>query len=106
MLSVFYTSVSLREAEENRRKEHEAAIRIQSWFRACKVRAYLRYNLLCVCLSVCVFVRSKSVSRKKNDFCDTFNCLWQEKNMDLNNLCSNFRPAFFFAFRGAKTFKS
>ncbi|XP_075906390.1 spermatogenesis-associated protein 17 [Nelusetta ayraudi] len=32
-----------REAEENRQKEHDAAILIQSWFRACKVRAYLRH---------------------------------------------------------------
>nr|XP_054587850.1 LOW QUALITY PROTEIN: spermatogenesis-associated protein 17 [Nothobranchius furzeri] len=32
-----------REAEENRQKESRAATRIQSWFRACKVRAYLSY---------------------------------------------------------------
>ncbi|MEQ2198030.1 hypothetical protein XENOCAPTIV_006580 [Xenoophorus captivus] len=32
-----------RQAEENRQKENQAAIRIQSWFRACKVRAYLSH---------------------------------------------------------------
>uniref|UniRef100_A0A3Q2P7Q3 Spermatogenesis associated 17 n=1 Tax=Fundulus heteroclitus TaxID=8078 RepID=A0A3Q2P7Q3_FUNHE len=32
-----------RQAEENRQKETQAAIRIQSWFRACKVRAYLSH---------------------------------------------------------------
>ncbi|KAK2920364.1 spermatogenesis-associated protein 17 [Channa argus] len=31
------------QAEENRQREYEAATRIQSWFRACKVRAYLRH---------------------------------------------------------------
>lgn len=52
LLSVFfYRCVSLREAEENRLKEHDAAILIQSWFRACKVRAYLRY---CVFVSLSV----------------------------------------------------
>ncbi|TMS13055.1 hypothetical protein E3U43_018130 [Larimichthys crocea] len=30
-------------AEENRQKENQAATRIQSWFRACKVRAYLSH---------------------------------------------------------------
>uniref|UniRef100_A0A8C6NPR4 Uncharacterized protein n=1 Tax=Nothobranchius furzeri TaxID=105023 RepID=A0A8C6NPR4_NOTFU len=38
-----------REAEENRQKESRAATRIQSWFRACKVRAYLRYDLFDIC---------------------------------------------------------
>ncbi|XP_033872899.3 spermatogenesis-associated protein 17 isoform X1 [Acipenser ruthenus] len=32
-----------RVAEENRRKEHKAALLIQSWFRGCRVRAYLRH---------------------------------------------------------------
>ncbi|XP_056333388.1 spermatogenesis-associated protein 17 [Danio aesculapii] len=32
-----------RIAEENRQKENEAAVRIQSWFRGCQVRAYLRH---------------------------------------------------------------
>ncbi|XP_047219642.1 spermatogenesis-associated protein 17 [Girardinichthys multiradiatus] len=32
-----------RQAEENRQKENQAAVRIQSWFRACKVRAYLSH---------------------------------------------------------------
>ncbi|KAK2854225.1 hypothetical protein Q5P01_006886 [Channa striata] len=36
----FYRS---SQAEQHRRREHEAAIRIQSWFRACKVRAYLSH---------------------------------------------------------------
>ncbi|XP_071346179.1 spermatogenesis-associated protein 17 isoform X2 [Trachinotus anak] len=31
------------QAEENRQRENQAAIRIQSWFRACKVRAYLSH---------------------------------------------------------------
>ncbi|XP_040926009.1 spermatogenesis-associated protein 17 isoform X2 [Betta splendens] len=31
------------QAEENRRREHQAATQIQSWFRGCKVRAYLSY---------------------------------------------------------------
>ncbi|XP_013880496.1 spermatogenesis-associated protein 17 isoform X2 [Austrofundulus limnaeus] len=31
------------EAEENREEENRAVIRIQSWFRACKVRAYLSH---------------------------------------------------------------
>nr|XP_046239458.1 spermatogenesis-associated protein 17 [Scatophagus argus] len=31
------------QAEESRQKENQAAIRIQSWFRACKVRAYLSH---------------------------------------------------------------
>ncbi|XP_044058727.1 spermatogenesis-associated protein 17 isoform X2 [Siniperca chuatsi] len=31
------------QAEENRQKENQAATRIQSWFRACKVRAYLSH---------------------------------------------------------------
>ncbi|XP_038163563.1 spermatogenesis-associated protein 17 [Cyprinodon tularosa] len=31
------------QAEENRQKESQAAIKIQSWFRACRVRAYLRH---------------------------------------------------------------
>lgn len=33
------------QAEENRQRECQAATRIQSWFRACKVRAYLRYDV-------------------------------------------------------------
>ncbi|XP_077095928.1 spermatogenesis-associated protein 17 isoform X2 [Siphateles boraxobius] len=32
-----------RIAEENREKENEAAVRIQSWFRGCQVRAYLSH---------------------------------------------------------------
>ncbi|KAG8001450.1 Spermatogenesis-associated protein 17 [Nibea albiflora] len=32
-----------RHAEENRQKENQAATQIQSWFRACKVRAYLSH---------------------------------------------------------------
>ncbi|XP_018118095.1 spermatogenesis-associated protein 17 isoform X2 [Xenopus laevis] len=32
-----------RLAEDNRVKEYNAAVSIQSWFRGCKVRAYLRY---------------------------------------------------------------
>ncbi|XP_011403289.1 PREDICTED: spermatogenesis-associated protein 17-like [Amphimedon queenslandica] len=32
-----------REAEDWREKEYNAAIKIQSWFRGCRVRAYLRY---------------------------------------------------------------
>ncbi|XP_023280776.1 spermatogenesis-associated protein 17 isoform X2 [Seriola lalandi dorsalis] len=31
------------QAEENRQKENQAATRIQCWFRACKVQAYLRH---------------------------------------------------------------
>lgn len=31
-----------RKAEENRQQENAAAIKIQSWFRGCQVRAYLR----------------------------------------------------------------
>ncbi|KAF7655018.1 hypothetical protein LDENG_00061930, partial [Lucifuga dentata] len=31
------------QAEENRQKENQAAIQIQSWFRGCKVRAYLSH---------------------------------------------------------------
>ncbi|XP_041798652.1 spermatogenesis-associated protein 17 [Chelmon rostratus] len=31
------------QAEENRQRENQAASRIQSWFRACKVRAYLSH---------------------------------------------------------------
>lgn len=34
-----------READENREKENQAATQIQSWFRGCKVRAYLRYGI-------------------------------------------------------------
>ncbi|TWW67408.1 hypothetical protein D4764_02G0004490 [Takifugu flavidus] len=30
------------QAEQNRKKEHQAAVLIQSWFRGCKVRTYLR----------------------------------------------------------------
>ncbi|XP_062276734.1 spermatogenesis-associated protein 17 [Scomber scombrus] len=30
-------------AEENRQRDHQAATQIQSWFRACKVRAYLSH---------------------------------------------------------------
>uniref|UniRef100_A0A3B5K949 Spermatogenesis associated 17 n=1 Tax=Takifugu rubripes TaxID=31033 RepID=A0A3B5K949_TAKRU len=33
------------QAEQNRKKEHQAAVLIQSWFRGCKVRTYLRYSL-------------------------------------------------------------
>ncbi|XP_008308629.1 spermatogenesis-associated protein 17 isoform X2 [Cynoglossus semilaevis] len=32
-----------KQADENRQTENQAAIRIQSWFRACKVQAYLRH---------------------------------------------------------------
>ncbi|KAM4593983.1 spermatogenesis-associated protein 17 isoform 1-T1 [Odontesthes bonariensis] len=32
-----------RQAEENRQRETQAATRIQSWFRACRVRAYLSH---------------------------------------------------------------
>ncbi|KAJ1157600.1 hypothetical protein NDU88_010305 [Pleurodeles waltl] len=32
-----------RVAEEHRIKEHNAAVKIQSWFRGCQVRAYIRY---------------------------------------------------------------
>ncbi|XP_026149805.1 spermatogenesis-associated protein 17 isoform X2 [Mastacembelus armatus] len=39
----------MHEAEENRQREHDAATRIQSWFRACKVRAYVRNEYLCSC---------------------------------------------------------
>uniref|UniRef100_A0A7N8Y7H4 Uncharacterized protein n=1 Tax=Mastacembelus armatus TaxID=205130 RepID=A0A7N8Y7H4_9TELE len=37
-----YTASTVNHAEENRQREHDAATRIQSWFRACKVRAYVR----------------------------------------------------------------
>ncbi|XP_066497490.1 spermatogenesis-associated protein 17 isoform X2 [Hoplias malabaricus] len=37
----FYTRNRI--AEENRERENAAAIRIQSWFRGCKVRAYLSF---------------------------------------------------------------
>lgn len=55
--------VSPSQAEDNRQNENKAATRIQSWFRACKVRAYLRYNVYCVC-GECEFVRIKSVNQK------------------------------------------
>ncbi|XP_014846790.1 PREDICTED: spermatogenesis-associated protein 17 [Poecilia mexicana] len=32
-----------RQAEANRKEETQAAIRIQSWFRACRVRTYIRH---------------------------------------------------------------
>ncbi|NXP50619.1 SPT17 protein, partial [Heliornis fulica] len=32
-----------RSVDENRKREYKAAIKIQSWFRGCRVRAYLRY---------------------------------------------------------------
>uniref|UniRef100_A0A3B1J3C7 Spermatogenesis associated 17 n=1 Tax=Astyanax mexicanus TaxID=7994 RepID=A0A3B1J3C7_ASTMX len=32
-----------RIAEENRQREHDAAVKIQSWFRGCQVRAYLSH---------------------------------------------------------------
>uniref|UniRef100_A0A803JVS4 Spermatogenesis associated 17 n=1 Tax=Xenopus tropicalis TaxID=8364 RepID=A0A803JVS4_XENTR len=35
--------VAHRLAEDNRLKEYNAAVAIQSWFRGCQVRAYLRY---------------------------------------------------------------
>ncbi|XP_028856319.1 spermatogenesis-associated protein 17 [Denticeps clupeoides] len=35
--------VRIRIAEENRALEHAAAVKIQSWFRGCQTRAYLRY---------------------------------------------------------------
>lgn len=38
-------SVSLSQAEHNRKKEYQAAVRIQSWFRGCKVRTDLRYSV-------------------------------------------------------------
>lgn len=31
-----------RVADENREQEYKAAIKIQSWFRGCKVRAYIK----------------------------------------------------------------
>lgn len=55
--------LSIRQAEDNRQKENQAAIRIQSWFRACKVRAYLRYNGHCMC-GECAFVPFKSVNQR------------------------------------------
>ncbi|TNM90693.1 hypothetical protein fugu_002982, partial [Takifugu bimaculatus] len=33
------------QAEQNRKKEHQAAVLIQSWFRGCKVRTYLSHLL-------------------------------------------------------------
>uniref|UniRef100_A0A8C0H7P2 Uncharacterized protein n=1 Tax=Chelonoidis abingdonii TaxID=106734 RepID=A0A8C0H7P2_CHEAB len=32
-----------RAVDEYRKAEHNAAVRIQSWFRGCRVRAYIRY---------------------------------------------------------------
>uniref|UniRef100_A0A672VE57 Spermatogenesis associated 17 n=1 Tax=Strigops habroptila TaxID=2489341 RepID=A0A672VE57_STRHB len=32
-----------RSLDEERKIEYKAAIKIQSWFRGCRVRAYLRY---------------------------------------------------------------
>lgn len=32
-----------REAEVNSEKEYKAAVRIQSWFRGCRIRAYLKH---------------------------------------------------------------
>uniref|UniRef100_A0A4W3JJQ2 Uncharacterized protein n=1 Tax=Callorhinchus milii TaxID=7868 RepID=A0A4W3JJQ2_CALMI len=30
----------------NREREHGAAVTIQSWFRGCKIRAHIRYNMV------------------------------------------------------------
>lgn len=61
MSSVLHHCFSLREAEENRKKEHDAAILIQSCFRACKVRAYLRYGVF-LCPSY------PNIQEEKNSF--------------------------------------
>ncbi|CAB1418067.1 unnamed protein product [Pleuronectes platessa] len=43
-LPLLATVVALRrQAEENRQRENQAATRIQSWFRACKVQAYISH---------------------------------------------------------------
>lgn len=34
-------------AEANRRREYDAAVKIQSWYRALRARAYLRYLVEC-----------------------------------------------------------
>lgn len=40
--SSIFVYLCYRIAEENRQRENAAAIKIQSWFRGCQVRAYLR----------------------------------------------------------------
>ncbi len=97
----FYVLVCLSQAEENRQKENEAAVQIQSWFRSCRVRAYLRYNV-CVWWEYAKSVnKTKQNQTKKNekrkrkkkrrDF-------WHWKNISLNILYTNLSSAF--SFRG------
>ncbi|XP_069707118.1 spermatogenesis-associated protein 17 isoform X2 [Phaenicophaeus curvirostris] len=40
-----------RSVDEDRKSKYKAAVRIQSWFRGCRVRAYLRYlNEMAICI--------------------------------------------------------
>ncbi|CAH1263256.1 SPATA17 [Branchiostoma lanceolatum] len=41
------TFIQNRDAEENRLKEYEAALKIQSWFRAVRVRSYIKFLHKC-----------------------------------------------------------
>ncbi|XP_008944858.1 PREDICTED: spermatogenesis-associated protein 17, partial [Merops nubicus] len=43
MLTNITTFCTFRSADEYRKIEYKAAVKIQSWFRGCRVRAYLRY---------------------------------------------------------------
>lgn len=44
-------SVCFSQAEKNRKKENQAAVLIQSWFRGCQVRAYIRYSVYSQCVN-------------------------------------------------------
>lgn len=85
-----YVSLCLSQAEENRQKENEAAIRIQSWFRACKVRAYLRYKCLCVWWVYAEFIKGK----KKQTFGAPSYAIVKEE-LSLNILYTNLKVCFF-----------
>lgn len=50
--------LSFRLADENRKEENNAAVVIQSWFRGCKVRAYIRYHVYSQCAHK-LFVKQK-----------------------------------------------
>uniref|UniRef100_A0A663LWT7 Uncharacterized protein n=1 Tax=Athene cunicularia TaxID=194338 RepID=A0A663LWT7_ATHCN len=46
MLTSIITFYIFRAVDEDRKIEYKAAVKIQSWFRGCRVRAYLRYIVL------------------------------------------------------------
>lgn len=76
-------SVCFSQAEKNRKKENQAAVLIQSWFRGCQVRASIRYSVYSQCVNYFYSRNTSTVSAFSNatgnnmQFSGLFSHLWE-----------------------------